>query len=74
MIGTDLKLERTRHGVRQYRLAQTLGVPSTTIWAIESNRKPVPLDLAAVITETIRALAAEVSPRPTYDAAGDDAT
>ncbi len=74
MIGTDLKLERTRHGVRQYRLAQALGVPSTTIWAIESNRKPVAPDLAAVITETIRALAAEASPRPTYGAAGDDPT
>ena len=57
MSGLDIKLERTRLGLRQYKVAAALGWPSTTLWMIEANRRPVSPELANTITETMRQLA-----------------
>ena len=57
MTGLELKLERTRLGLRQYRLAQRLGLPPTTIWLIESGRRPVGPEDARRILAAMRELA-----------------
>lgn len=36
-----LKLERIRHGVRQFQLAAALGVPQITMCAWENGRRPM---------------------------------
>ncbi len=59
MDGTSLKLERVRRGLRQYRVAAALGVPQTTLCAIENGRRPVTVAEAERIAEAIRRLAAE---------------
>jgi transcriptional regulator with XRE-family HTH domain len=40
--GMELKLLRVRAGLRQYRVAQELGIPPSTLCDYESGRKPVP--------------------------------
>ena len=40
--GVELKLLRIRAGLRQYRVAQELSVPPTTLCDWENGRKPVP--------------------------------
>ena len=41
MTGIELKLERVRLGLRQWRVAAALGVPATVVWQIESGRRPL---------------------------------
>ena len=62
MNGTDLKIERVRVGLKQYRLAQALGVPPTVVWQIESGRRPVTPERAAEILSAIKDLADRPSP------------
>ena len=57
MNGVDLKIARVRSGVRQYRLAAALGVPSTVVWQLESGRRPLSPELADTISQTIKQLA-----------------
>ena len=57
MIGLELKIERTKLGIRQYRLAQQLAVPPTTIWQIESGRRSVTPEEITRIHAAMRALA-----------------
>jgi transcriptional regulator with XRE-family HTH domain len=59
MNGTDIKVERIRRGLRQYRLAAALGIPQSTLCAIENGRKPISHDQALAIRNLIRELAAE---------------
>jgi transcriptional regulator with XRE-family HTH domain len=40
--GMALKLLRVRAGLRQYRVAQALGIPPSTLCDYENGRKPVP--------------------------------
>jgi transcriptional regulator with XRE-family HTH domain len=40
--GIDLKLRRIRAGLRQYRVAQELSIPPSTLCDYENGRKPVP--------------------------------
>ena len=69
MTGLDLKVERTRLGLKQYRLAAALGVPPTIVWQIESGRRPVSADQANSILRTMRDLAAQEQSRPGNDLA-----
>ena len=39
--GLDLKLLRIRAGVRQYRVAQELGIPPTVLCDWENERRPI---------------------------------
>jgi transcriptional regulator with XRE-family HTH domain len=39
--GMELKLQRIRAGLRQYRVAQELGIPPSTLCDYENGRKPV---------------------------------
>jgi len=40
--GMELKLLRVRAGLRQYRVAQELGIPPSTLCDYENGRKPIP--------------------------------
>ena len=40
--GMGLKLLRVRAGVRQYRVAQELGIPPSTLCDYENGRRPLP--------------------------------
>jgi predicted transcriptional regulator len=40
--GIELKLRRIRAGVRQYRVAQELGIPPTVLCDWENERRPIP--------------------------------
>jgi transcriptional regulator with XRE-family HTH domain len=40
--GIELKLLRIRAGLRQYRVAQELGIPPSTLCDYENGRKPIP--------------------------------
>ncbi len=60
--GIELKLMRVRLGVRQYRVAQVLGIPPSSLCDIENGRRPVGPIEAAKIAEAIRELAGERLP------------
>ena len=40
--GIELKLLRIRAGVRQYRVAQDLGIPPSILCDWENERRPIP--------------------------------
>jgi transcriptional regulator with XRE-family HTH domain len=40
--GIELKLLRIRAGLRQYRVAQELGIPPSTLCDWENERRPIP--------------------------------
>jgi transcriptional regulator with XRE-family HTH domain len=40
--GMELKLRRIRAGLRQYRVAQELGIPPSILCDYENGRKPIP--------------------------------
>ena len=41
--GMELKLHRVRAGLRQYRVAQELGIPPSILCDYENGRKPIPV-------------------------------
>jgi DNA-binding transcriptional regulator YiaG len=51
--GMELKLLRVQAGLRQYRLAQELGIPPSIVRDYENGRKPVPSRQAQRILEAI---------------------
>ncbi len=55
--GMQLKLLRVRAGVRQYRVAQELGVPASTLCDWENGRRPLSARTAARIEQAIDGLA-----------------
>jgi DNA-binding XRE family transcriptional regulator len=57
--GLDLKLMRVRSGVRQYRVAQLLGMPPSTLCDIENGRRAIGPRLAARIAGAIEELGCE---------------
>lgn len=61
MNGTDIKVERVRLGLRQYIVAARLGVPQTTLCAIENGRRPVTHEEAISIREKLRELASQTT-------------
>ena len=61
-IGMDLKVLRVRAGLRQYRVAQELGIPPSTLCDWENGRLPVPPAQAARIVEAIRRLSGGALP------------
>ena len=56
MNGTDLKIERVRRGLRQYKVAAALDWPQTTLCNIESGRRTVSPEEAERIMNAIRQL------------------
>jgi transcriptional regulator with XRE-family HTH domain len=64
MNGTELKIARIRRGLRQYRLAAALGIPQTTLCAIENGQKPITHDRAVAIHNAIRELDAREPAAP----------
>lgn len=59
MNGIDIKVERIRLGVRQYRLAAALDIPQATLCAIENGRRPIAHSQAVAIAEILRNLGAQ---------------
>ena len=57
MIPRDLKIQRIRLGVPQYRLAAAIGVPQTTVCAWENRRRPMRLGRERLALEAVRSLA-----------------
>ncbi len=55
--GIDLKLLRVRSGLRQYAVAQRLGIPPSTLCAIENGRRPLVPEQADRIATAIHAMA-----------------
>lgn len=55
--GLDLKLRRIRAGIRQYRVAQELGIPPTTLCDWENGRRLIPARQHARILEILDRLA-----------------
>lgn len=55
--GIDLKLLRVRSGLRQYAVAQRLGIPPSTLCAIENGRRPLVPEQADRIAAAIHAMA-----------------
>jgi transcriptional regulator with XRE-family HTH domain len=51
--GLELKIRRIRAGLRQYRVAQELGIPAATLCDYENGRKPVPSRQGRRILEAI---------------------
>jgi DNA-binding transcriptional regulator YiaG len=56
--GIELKLARVRAGVRQYRVAQELGIAPTILCEWENERRPLPAAQAARVLAAIDRLAA----------------
>jgi DNA-binding XRE family transcriptional regulator len=54
--GQDLKIRRIRAGIRQYRIAQELGIAPTTMNDWENERKPIPPRQCARIIAAIERL------------------
>ena len=54
--GPELKIDRVRRGLRQYTVAAAVGMPQTTLCAIENGRRPVSPDEADRIGQAIRLL------------------
>ena len=61
--GTELKVERIRRGVRQFKVAAALGITQSALCAIENYRRPVSKQQADEVVQAIRRLAA-ASPQP----------
>ncbi len=55
--GIELKLLRIRAGVRQYRVAQELGIPPSILCDWENERRPIPPHQAPRILAAIDHLA-----------------
>ncbi len=56
-IGMRLKLLRVRAGVRQYRVAQELGIPPSVLCDWEAGRRPLPAEAAEKVEAAIGRLA-----------------
>ena len=56
MAPQELKLERIRQGVPQYRLAAAIGVPQTTLCAWENGRRPLSPDQERIVRDALRDL------------------
>lgn len=69
MVGTDLKIERVRLGLRQYRVAAALGIPATTLSKIENGQKQVSLVQLIAIHTVIRRIAQAEASTANDDAA-----
>ncbi len=55
--GLRLKLLRVRAGVRQYKVAQALGIPPSVLCDWEAGRRPLPPGAAARVEAAIGRLA-----------------
>lgn len=58
--GMELKLLRVRAGIRQYHVAQELGIPPSTLCDYENGRKPVPPRQGQRILDAINRLSLRV--------------
>lgn len=55
--GLRLKLLRVRAGVRQYRVAQELGIPPSVLCDWEAGRRPLPAGMEERVEDAIARLA-----------------
>ena len=62
VTGIELKLLRVRRGVRQYRVAQRLGIPPSTLCDVENGRRALAPAMAERIARAIDDLAEPAEP------------
>ncbi len=62
VTGIELKLLRVRRGVRQYRVAQHLGIPPSKLCDVENGRRAVAPALAERIAKAIDDLSGVAEP------------
>ena len=58
LSGIELKVLRIRSGVKQYQLAQALGIPASVLSGYENGLRAISPDLAKTMTRAIEELAA----------------
>ena len=61
MTGLDLKLERVRLGLRQYRVAAAIDVPQSRLSQWENGKQPVTPEQAAAVRDAMRTMVATSS-------------
>ena len=54
MDGYGLVLARLKAGLRQYQLAQLLGVPATVVSNLERGQQPITSEIEEIITKAIK--------------------
>jgi DNA-binding XRE family transcriptional regulator len=67
MIPRELKIQRVRLGIPQYRLAAAIGVPQTTVCAWENGRRPMTVEQERLALEALRSLALASRPKGESD-------
>ncbi len=63
MDGSDLKRERVRLGVKQYKIASALGISPAALWNLENGRTRLRAGEPEAILAVIRSLAAQAPER-----------
>jgi len=59
---TELKMERTRSGIKQWRLASLIGISQTELSHYESGRRRCPADLRNRIAKVLEVNVEELFP------------
>jgi len=62
--GLELKLQRIRHRLPQYKVAAALGIHPAALCALENGRRPVAPDQVVAIVRAIEALSVATSADP----------
>jgi transcriptional regulator with XRE-family HTH domain len=57
MVPHELKIERTRLAIPQYRLAAALGITQSALCAMENGRRPVSPDQERAVRNALHRLA-----------------
>jgi transcriptional regulator with XRE-family HTH domain len=57
--GIELKVLRIRSGVRQFQVAQRLGIPAPILSDLENGKRPITVERAKSISHAIADLAAQ---------------
>ena len=63
---TALKIERTKTGVRQWRLAQLCGISQTELSHYESGRRRCPADIRRKLADTLSTTPEQLFPEKEY--------
>jgi transcriptional regulator with XRE-family HTH domain len=63
MVPQELKIERIRLGLPQYRVAAALGVPQTTLCAWENGRRPITPEQEQAVRDALHKLASAAGSR-----------
>jgi len=63
---TELKMERTKSGIKQWRLASLVGISQTELSHYESGRRRCPADLRRKIADVLSTTPEQLFPEKEY--------